>query len=158
MASIAEAVRASLPELSPYMAWATDDYHEGAAEVWRQLVLAGHERAFLIIDDDGTVAGSAGLNQLDESGHQANLGYWLRTDRTGRGLATRAARRVARWGFEDLGLHRIEVSMVVDNEPSRRVAERVGARFEGRLRERVPHQGRYHDLWLYGLLATDLDD
>ncbi len=157
-AAVAEAVRSSLPELGRYLAWATDSYHEGSAEVWRQQVEAGHERTFLIVDSDGTVAGSTGLNQLDPGGHQANLGYWLRTDRAGRGLATRAAHRVARWGFDDLGLHRIEISMVVGNEPSRKVAERIGARFEGRLRERVPHRGRVEDLWVYGLLADDLTE
>jgi len=71
-----------------------------------------------------------GLDWISASG-TANVGYWVRTGQTGQGIATAAVRRVARFGFEDLGLRRLELLVAVDNLASRRVAEKVGATFEG---------------------------
>jgi ribosomal-protein-serine acetyltransferase len=55
----------------------------------------------------------------------------VRTRQTGQGIATAAVRLIARFGFEDLGLRRLELLVAVDNMASRRVAEKVGATFEG---------------------------
>ncbi len=55
-----------------------------------------------------------------------------RTGQTGQGIATAAVRLIARFGFEDLGLLRLlELLIAADNLASRRVAEKVGATFEG---------------------------
>lgn len=59
------------------------------------------------------------------------MGYWVRTSQTRRGIATAAVRLIARFGFEDLGLRRLELLIATDNFASRRVAEKVGARLEG---------------------------
>jgi RimJ/RimL family protein N-acetyltransferase len=61
----------------------------------------------------------------------AHVGYWVRTGQTGQGIATAAVRLIARFGFEDLGLQRLELLVAVENLASRRVAEKAGARFEG---------------------------
>jgi ribosomal-protein-serine acetyltransferase len=74
--------------------------------------------------------GLVGLDRISASG-TANVGYWVRTGHTGQGIATAAVRLVARFGFEDLGLLRLELLIAVDNPASRRVAEKVGATFEG---------------------------
>jgi RimJ/RimL family protein N-acetyltransferase len=71
-----------------------------------------------------------GLDQITVDG-TADIGYWVRTSQTGLGLATAAVRLVARFGFEDLGLRRLEMLIATDNLASRRVAEKVGATFEG---------------------------
>jgi Acetyltransferase (GNAT) domain len=52
---------------------------------------------------------------------------WSAPAARGRGLATAAARLLCRWGFEELGLERIELLVQPGNAPSRRVAERLGA-------------------------------
>ena len=44
-----------------------------------------------------------------------NLGYWVRTDATRRGIATAATRRLARWAFEALGLRRVEIVIAPGN-------------------------------------------
>jgi ribosomal-protein-serine acetyltransferase len=74
--------------------------------------------------------GRVGLDQISGSG-TANVGYWVRTGQTGQGIATAAVRLVARFGFEDLGLLRLELVIAVENPASRRVAEKVGATLEG---------------------------
>ena len=153
--ALVAAVRSSVAELAPFMPWASPSYDEAAARSW----LEGQDSsAFqcVIVGDDGVLAGSCGLDQINEINHSANLGYWLRSDRTGRGWATRATRLIARHGLTRMGLERVEILMAVDNEASRRVAERAGATFEGTLRHRLLLHGVYHDAHLYSLIRSDL--
>jgi len=69
---------------------------------------------------------------------------------------TAAARLVCRWGFEDLGLQRIEWWAGVGNEGSWRVAEKVGFTREGTCRRRLPHRETRLDGWVAGLLPGEL--
>ena len=154
--AVCAAVLASLPELSPFMPWATAAFDEVAAHSWIRGELDRDEVRYLIVGDAGEVAGACGLNQFDRVNRGANLGYWLRTDRTGRGWATRATVLLARYGLTQLGLERVEITMAVENEASRRVAQRAGATFEGTLRHRFLLLGDYHDAYLYSLILTDI--
>lgn len=154
--ALCAAVLASLPELTPFMPWATAAYDEAAALSWIRGEREPDEVRYLILGEDGEVAGGCGLNRFDQVNRHANLGYWLRTDRTGRGWATRATVLLARHGLTRLGLERVEILMVVENEASRRVAERAGATFEGTLRHRFLLHGVYHDAHLYSLIRTDI--
>jgi len=80
--------------------------------------------------DSAAFLGRVGLDRISASG-TANVGYWVRTGQTGQGVATAAVLLIARFGFEDLGLQRLELLVAADNLASRRVAEKVGATFEG---------------------------
>jgi ribosomal-protein-serine acetyltransferase len=151
------AVRSSLAELTRFMPWATADYGEAAALAWIRGDLEPDSIRYLILGSDGELAGTCGLNLFNRVNRYANLGYWLRSDRTGRGWATRATRLLARHGLTSVGLERVEILMAVENEASRRVAERVGATFEGTLRHRLLLRGQYHDAYLYSLIRPDLD-
>ena len=145
--SIAAAVRDSYETISPWMVWARPDYTTEDAIQWITNQIPGDADAVPLVnvDDDGTIAGASGLNGFDQLNRRANLGYWLRPDRTGRGYATGATRLVAAWGFDHLELERIEIIMSTENEPSRKVAERAGAAYEGVLRRRLRYHGRQHD-------------
>jgi RimJ/RimL family protein N-acetyltransferase len=55
-----------------------------------------------------------------------------------------------------LGLERVEILTAVENEASRRVAERAGATLEGTVRHRFLLHGVYHDAHLYSLVRTDI--
>ena len=151
-AELVECVRQSLPELAPWMPWATAAYDVPTALAWITGEVEPDMHRFLIIDD-GAIVGTCGLNEIDAANNRANLGYWRRTDRPHRGFATSAARLLADHGLHDLGFHRIEIFMAVENEASRRVAERVGATFEGTMRGRLLLHGRYHDAHLYSIVS-----
>jgi ribosomal-protein-serine acetyltransferase len=153
---ISAAVLASLPELAPFMPWATADHNEAAALEWIHSEREPDEVQYLIVGDDGEIAGGCGLNLFNQVNRYANLGYWLRSDRTGRGWATRATVLLARHGLTRLGLERVEIMMAVENEASRRVAERAGATFEGTLRHRFLLHGVYHDAHLFSLIRSDV--
>ena len=85
----------------------------------------------------------------------ANLSYQIRTSRTGEGIASEAARLVAQYGFQELGLQRIEVVVAVDNAPSLRVAEKIGAFREGLLRNRLRIKGSPRDAYMHSLIPSD---
>jgi ribosomal-protein-serine acetyltransferase len=104
---------------------------------------------------DGRAAGTIGLrvNLLQNNGE---LGYWIGAEFEGRGLVTRACALFIDHAFGTLGLHRIALHAGVENRRSRAVAERLGFREEGVIRDgdRVGG-GRYVDLVAYGLLEDE---
>jgi len=106
---------------------------------------------------DDALAGAMGLtvNTLANAGE---IGYWIGGAYEGRGIVTRAAERFLACAFEELGLHRIQLLAAVGNVRSRAVAERLGMREEGALREAERVHGGYHDLSVYGLLEDEWRD
>jgi RimJ/RimL family protein N-acetyltransferase len=116
----------------------------------------------------GELLGTAGLVRLDHTADQAELGYWTTPTARGRGVATSAARAMARYAFEGLGLHRMLWRARVGNHASRLVAARIGVRFEGIARASLPVPatlaepdnaalpGGWADAWVGALLAGEL--
>lgn len=88
-----------------------------------------------------------------------HVGYWCAAEARGRGVATRALRLLSRYGFEELGLQRLELITDPDNLASQRVAEKVGYRREGVLRSHLDHpDGRRRDSVMFSLLPGELVD
>lgn len=155
------AVRESLSELQPWMPWCHPDYSIAESRDWlaarAEARSKGTEYDFRISDArTDEYLGGVGLNQIKESYRSANLGYWLKRSATGRGVATHAARLVARFGFEELNLVRIEIVAAVGNLASQRVAEKVGAVREGIMRKALIIRGVEHDAVLTALVADDI--
>ena len=97
------------------------------------------------------------LNNIYRFNQMANLGFWVRNSRTGEGIATKAAKLAARYGFEKLGFRRIEIVVAEDNEPSLRIAEKLGAVREGLLRNRVLIQDTSYDAYMHSLIPEDIE-
>lgn len=160
-AALHEAALESIPAVGRWLPWCHAGYTLTDAVSWiercRSAADGGEPWAFGIFDDNGALMGGVGLNRFDPQHRSANLGYWVRSSALGRGVAPRAARRLARFGFDALGLCRIEIVAVVDNLASRRCAEKAGARFEGIARHRLMINAMPADAAVYGLLPADLD-
>ena len=155
--AVAEAVRLSLVELAPWMPWAVADYDATSALQWMNGAF-GDTYPFVIATDDDTIIGSCGLNQIDKAHSKANLGYWIRSDRVGRGFATAAALEVAKFAWAETKLNRLEIVISVDNEPSRRVAQKLGAHYEGVAREFMKLRDGFTDCHIFSLLRSDQPD
>jgi ribosomal-protein-serine acetyltransferase len=156
-AQLYEAVHESLAELKPWMSWAHDGYSIDEVNSFIKMNRAGWEErmqyGFAIIDaENGDVLGSCGLNHLHPVYHLCNLGYWVRTTRHGKGIAGRSAKLAARYGFEHGGIIRAEVVMAVGNEKSRRVAEKIGAHYEGILLNRMVVGKAIYDAHMYSIV------
>jgi RimJ/RimL family protein N-acetyltransferase len=123
-------------------------------EAWAK----GTDYAFAICDAQaGTFLGSVGLNKIDYVNRVTNLGYWVRTGSTRRGVATNATRLLAWWSFNALGLQRVEIVASVENLASLRVALKAGARREGIMRRALWLDDRAHDAVLTALVPEDLN-
>jgi len=112
---------------------------------------------FFQVTDKSTnqVVGGVFLNHVARHYQMANLGYWIRTSRTGEGIATEAAKQVARHGFEQLGFQRLEIVVDTGNIPSLKVAEKIGSVREGLLRNRGNLHGSPCDAYMYSLIPSD---
>jgi RimJ/RimL family protein N-acetyltransferase len=83
-----ESVIESMAELSAWMSWAHPDYSINESREWLKTRpeqwTNGTAYDFAILDaDDGSFLGGCGLNHIHEADNFANLGYWVRTSRTG---------------------------------------------------------------------------
>jgi ribosomal-protein-serine acetyltransferase len=157
-----EGVRESISEVTPWMPWCHPDYSMEESAAWvlsRDEAWANDlEYSFVITDaQTGAFLGTVGLNYFNRDHRFANLGYWVRSSRTRRGVATAATVLTARFGLRDLGLQRIEILAAVGNKASQRVAEKAGATKEGVLRNRLSIRGQSYDAGMYSLIATDLN-
>ena len=115
------AARESIPEIKPWMSWCHDGYAIDETRGWLASLPDGWENdsnyAFLIAEAvDGRILGGCGLNHINRFFRLANLGYWVRSSSTGRGIAGRATSLVARFGIEQLGLVRLEIVVAVGNQ------------------------------------------
>lgn len=153
--AVAAAVAASIDQLVPWMPWASADYGEADALAWIRGQL-GDAHRFVMVAPGGDLIGTCGLNEIDEQNRSANLGYWVRSDRVGRGLATAATRSLASFGLGDAGFHRLRIVMSVRNEASRRVAEKAGAGYEGIARGCLLLRGEFHDAHVFSFVTGDI--
>lgn len=75
----------------------------------------------------------------------AHIGYWIDRNYANRGYMSAAVNMVTDFAFSELELHRIEINIRPENEPSIRVAEKCGYLYEG-LRPRYLHiDGAWRD-------------
>ncbi|OVE49361.1 GNAT family N-acetyltransferase [Chromobacterium violaceum] len=111
--------------------------------------------AHRVILVDGKIAGICSLHGINAAHRYARLGYWLADSHVGRGVMSRALALLMRYAFEELGLHRLELGCAPENLRSCRVAERLGFRLEGELRDAQFLNGRFWNMRCYGLLADE---
>lgn len=97
-----------------------------------------------------------GFIRIGLGGHRSGeLGYALRKDRWRKGYTYEAARLMLAFGFEMLGLHRIQAACGPDNLASKEMLGRLGFEYEGRLRHHVFTNGAWRDSLLYSILRLE---
>ena len=153
-------VQASRAELSPWLAWCRDGYTTADAEAWiaysTQAWATRTGFPFAVVDGQYGLVGGTGLNQLNLERRSANLGYWIGSAFTGHGFARQAATQAAGFGFDELGLVRIEIMAMPGNAASIKVAEACGATREGIARHGILDGGTPRDAVLFSLIPADL--
>jgi RimJ/RimL family protein N-acetyltransferase len=155
------AVRESITEVSAWLPWChpaympqeTSAFIESTRSAWAQ------ESSFnfgIFETQGGGYLGGISVNHIVRQNRMANVGYWVRTGATKRGVASAAVRLAAQFAFEDLGLSRIEIAAIPENLASRRVAEKAGAKLEAIARNRIVMHGQAYPAALYSLLPADM--
>ena|SRR5688572_10733038 len=146
---------ASDPESVRFVAWGpnTPEDTRNFIEGWLE-EQAGSPRTgytFAVTEPGGEPFGSVGLYLGGPA--QAETGFAIAPDRWGSGFATEAAEAVLRFGFDELGLHRIWATCRPDNAASYRVLEKIGMQREGYLRDHILIRGEWRDSLLYAAIA-----
>ena len=161
-----EAVDSSLEQLRPWMPWARyepqslDEKLQLAREFRGQFDL-GEQFVFGILEpDESRALGGCGLHPRGGEG-SLEIGYWIRADSIGRGLATEVAAVLTRVGFEHFGLERVDLTVDPENERSCKIPRKLGFVEEGTLRRRLPPKtdgGPRRDQLMFSMLAEELAD
>jgi RimJ/RimL family protein N-acetyltransferase len=137
-------------------------YPEGGAEMWIQQVLEHRARGDadctfgILRKTDNVLMGAVGIHPYP-SGFRAELGYWIGVDYWGQGYMTEAVRRVIQYGFEELGLHRIDAWHFMHNPASGRVMQKAGMTFEGIMRQHYFKWDEFVDIGGYSILRAEFE-
>lgn len=153
------------PAFPKLMSWAAHTDKAETVAFLEQMVAARAQGTDLTwaIERDGKAVGVVGLHDIRWQVRawrvdRAELGYWLSPAEQGHGLMTEAARAVMRFGFEELGLHKITVGCLEDNRPSHKVIKKLGFRYTGREEEHVWKDGTWFTHLRFELTQTTWSD
>jgi [ribosomal protein S5]-alanine N-acetyltransferase len=139
---------ASDPEVCRFMVWGPNSPDETRVYLEEQLgALSTADRTVYnkAVVHAGAVIGCVELRILDRQRGRAEFGYVFQRQHWGQGYATEAAQALVGFGFEGLGLKRIEATCDPENHASARVLQKVGLTLEGRLPRHVKVRGGWRD-------------
>jgi [ribosomal protein S5]-alanine N-acetyltransferase len=152
LAGVREIADTTLNIPHPYPVGAATRWIESHAPGWA----AGTGVTFAIIEtSSGKLAGVVSLMQIHREHRRAELGYWIAVDRWNKGFATEASASILAFGFEALGLHRIESRHFVRNPASGKVMQKLGMQQEGMERDSVVKWDRYESMVRYAILEPE---
>jgi ribosomal-protein-serine acetyltransferase len=155
------AIRESLTDLNQWLPWARLDYTTSdttsfireSIQAWKE------ERAWdysiRMLGDPKRHLGNISFWTVSKLGKIAEIGYWVRSTVTGRGVCTEAVDLVLEEAFNSLGYHKVVLRIAVGNDASDRVAEKLGFTREGVLREELLIRGNWVDHSLWSLLDRE---
>ena len=150
-----EAVAETWDDLHRWMLWAktapepVDATEENVRAAFAKFMLREDFRMVAIEKARGRMAVFTGIHRFDWEIRRMEIGYWTRKNLQGQGLATESTIALARYAFSALNARTVAICHADGNEASRRVIERIGFHYEGRLKnEGVLPDGRVVDkLW-----------
>ncbi len=108
---------------------------------------------------DGYLCGEINLSSIQRGPFQnAYVGYWIDQDRAGQGLMPEAVVVLIRFAFEELHLHRLQISIIPRNVASRRVVDKLGLRDEGIAERYLEINGVWEDHVRYAITTEEWDE
>ena len=137
-------------------------YKDGMAEEW----ILTHQPKFenkeevtcaIILKPIQKLIGAIGLT-IDKRFNRAELGYWVGKEYWNQGYCTEASKVILKYGFYELGLHRIIATHIIRNPASGKVMKKIGMKKEGILREHVIKWDKYEDVVSYGILKKEWEN
>ena len=163
-AQLKEAVDASLDHLRPWMPWARYEPQPLDQKIELLRMFRGqfdtdvNYTYGIFTPDESRLLGGSGLHPRGGPG-SLEVGYWIRADETGQGIATEVTAVLTRAGVEHGGLERVDVQVDPENERSLSIPRKLGFTEEGTLRRRLDPKedgGARRDSVLFSMLAEEL--
>ena len=110
-----------------------------------------------VIEHDGRLAGQLNVSSIAYGSlSSATIGYWVSEKFAGKGVTPTAVALVTDHCFFTVGLHRVEICIRPENEPSLRVVEKLGFRYEGLRRRYIHINGDWRDHFCFALTVDEL--
>jgi ribosomal-protein-serine acetyltransferase len=153
-------VRDDLEHLGEHLSWPANTASVAGAEAYIRRYLrreAGRELLLVLVDEEALVGGTV-LIGYDARTSAMELGCWVVRTHEGQGAMRGACLATIEHARRSLGAHRIAWTAAAENARSRALADRLGFRPEGRLREAGVHHGRRQDLDVSSLIGDEIDD
>ena len=155
-----EVALASSPEAYQFMPWCHPGYSLAESEQFItsqvQLWEEGKSFGFSIYDvASDALIGAVEIAHPNIQENYADLGYWMGSGQVGRGYTTAAAKLAVRFAFEELKLTYLRIYCLPDNMPSRRVAVKLGAKFESKVPNFIFIHGESREAIYYKLLPKN---
>ena len=151
LAGVREIADTTLTIPHPYPHGAAAEWILTHAPAWEK----GTAATFAVVENEsGRLVGVAAL-MIKPDHRRAELGYWIALDRWNQGYATESNQRLVDFGFEDLGLHRIEARHFLRNPASGRVMLKLGMKAEGVERDAAVKGDRYESFAVYSILEDE---
>lgn len=105
--------------------------------------------------DNKVFYGAGGMNNVNKIHKKAEIGFWLLTEHWGKGIMTEVMPTICNYGFDQLGLHRIEATVETDNVNCKKAINRLNFVHEGTMKDCEFKHGKYISLDIYAKLNTD---
>lgn len=109
----------------------------------------------IFLQESRQLIGGIGLQYWNKDVKRGQVGYWIAKSYEGRGLMGRSAERFLDFLFRKMGLNKIEMHIVPHNSRSLHLAERLGAKTEGILRQSIRINGELEDVVVTGILRSE---
>jgi len=158
--SLFEAIEESRDELVRWTSWCHAQYAMEDGRRWLQsrerCRFEGRAYDFAVTDAiTGELVGSCGVENIERQNRVGQLYYWTRNTRTREGAAFGAAQALTSFAFTSLQLIRLEILVSEDNFVAQRIAEKIGASREIRLRNRLILRGKIYHGYLFALFPPE---
>lgn len=129
----------SIDELKYFLPWAQnkpslEETRNNLVDALKQIESKKDIR-LLIFHKNGEFIGSSGLHKIDWRIPKAEIGYWIRTSKTGNGYAKEAVDAITNHGINIMGIKRLEIIVSDSNKKSWQIPEKLGYLLEGILRK-----------------------
>src|SRR5215467_7023522 len=157
-AMLAYRAREDVSRYVPFEPMSREDIIERIAGPWARTELTDEGQSLTLgaqLAETGELAGDVVLFWHSRKHAGGELGYVFNPALGGRGYATEAAHAMLRLGFEGIGLHRIVARIEERNEPSAKLARRLGMRQEARLVHNEIFKGEWSTEVVFAMLADE---
>lgn len=109
---------------------------------------------FLLFQQD-EIIGSIALYDWMHDVKCIHIGYWIAAKHSGKGIGTAMAQRLLSYAFADLEMNKVQLYFIPENTASERLADKLGFKIEGFVRQSFFLNGMIKDQYLAGLLRAE---
>jgi len=106
--------------------------------------------------DGNEFYGAGGLNDIEKTNKKAEVGFWLLPEYWGRGIMKEVMPQICQYGFEKLGLHRIEGFVDSENRNCKNGLSKLDFNYEGTMNDCEIKDGRYVSLDIYAMINNEI--